>query len=70
MGQTADMESATALPAIFCPQRDTLILAAEQCPACGWRRPRAVGEVGQLAWAVALEAKLPRQGARPVAHLR
>jgi hypothetical protein len=51
-----------ALPAIFCPQCDTLVLDAILCPACHWRRPVAVGEVGKPIWAVALEVKLPSKG--------
>ena len=56
-----------ALPTIFCPQCDHLILAADQCDQCGWQRPVIKGEVGRPIWAVALEAKLPRQYSRPVA---
>jgi outer membrane protein assembly factor BamB len=55
------------LPIIFCPQCDTLILEAEQCPTCHWRRPGAGSEVGKPAWAVALEAKLPSQASYPLA---
>lgn len=56
-----------ALPTIFCPQCDHLILAEPQCDRCGWQRPLIKGEVGRPIWAVALEAKLPRQYSRPVA---
>jgi len=53
------------LPTIFCPECETLVLDAAGCPACDWRRPPAGGAVGRPAWAAALEAKLPRKGARP-----
>jgi len=56
-----------SLPTIFCPKCETLILDAASCPDCDWRRPAAAGAVGQPAWAVALEAKLPRKGTRPTA---
>ncbi len=55
------------LPTIFCPQCDTLILDAKQCPTCQWLRPGTAGSVGQPVWAVALEAKLPRRESRPTA---
>lgn len=56
-----------ALSTIFCPKCNTLILDAEQCHHCHWRRPVVLGDVGKPVWAVALEVKLPRQESHPIA---
>lgn len=55
------------LPEIFCPECGALVLDAAICSACRWRRPATDGEIGQPAWRVALDVKLPRHGSRPVA---
>ncbi len=57
-----------ALPTIFCPQCDALILDSVQCSNCHWQRPSTSGDIGQPAWAVALGAKLPSRDSHPVAH--
>ncbi len=55
------------LPDIFCPECGALVLDAETCSVCHWRRPVATGEIGRPAWTIALDVKLPRNGSRPVA---
>ena len=56
-----------ALPAIFCPKCDSLVLDANRCPNCDWRRLPVTEGAGKLVWAVALEVKLPRKESHPIA---
>lgn len=55
------------LPVIFCPDCNSLILEAKECPACHWQRPVVMGRVGQPEWEIALEAQLPSKNSHPVA---
>src|SRR5262245_34285875 len=53
------------MPRIFCPQCNELILDQPTCPACGWRRPPALG-AGAEVWRVELGYRLSKPRCYPV----
>ncbi|MGH2543525.1 MAG: PQQ-binding-like beta-propeller repeat protein [Ardenticatenaceae bacterium] len=50
---------------IFCSQCDELILDADACPACGWKRPLALRGVGEEVWSVELQRRLVKPFSYP-----
>lgn len=51
---------------IFCPTCQELILEADACPACNWRRHVIASEVGELAWTADLGVRLNKPHCYPV----
>src|SRR6266545_3292347 len=53
---------------IFCPQCAELILDQPACAACGWQRPREIGDAGKEIWRAELGHALPRAAGSAVVH--